>query len=164
MAELTAVPFAFPDVAGRKVLLLGLGGGSDAITAFALSGLFGTGAASVVYANTKNGNVGPSQPISAHIVRVSGPVPEAGRRERGFGKGRIDHSVPRADNGSPWIILLADEEAEAALPDELRAQGFDLVIGVDTGAHLNAQSSLTDRPASAVASGRAPSDSAVTGG
>jgi hypothetical protein len=33
MADPTAVPFVFPDVAGRKVLVLGLRGGCDIITA-----------------------------------------------------------------------------------------------------------------------------------
>lgn len=37
--KLEAVTFAFPDVAGKNVLVLGLGGGCDIITAFAVSWL-----------------------------------------------------------------------------------------------------------------------------
>jgi hypothetical protein len=38
MMELAGVSFVFPDVFGRKVLVLGLGGGCDAITAYAVAG------------------------------------------------------------------------------------------------------------------------------
>jgi hypothetical protein len=43
----------------------------------------------------------------------------------------IDHSVPRGSDG-PWIVLL-EAGAEDALVGELRSQGFDLLVGVDTG-------------------------------
>ena len=131
MSELTAVPFAFPD-SGRKLLLLGLGGGCDAITAFALSGLFGRGADSVVYANTKTADVGAVEPITEHLLRVSGPLLDPGRKVPHRGRTWIDHSVPRHPNGSPWIVLLSDEAA-SALVGEIRSQGFDLLVGVDTG-------------------------------
>ena len=47
-------PFVFPDVTGRKVLFLGLGGGSDIILAYALARTFcPAGARSLIYGNTK---------------------------------------------------------------------------------------------------------------
>src|SRR5262249_428429 len=113
MADLGAVPFVFPDVAGQKVLVLGLGGGCDIITAFAFSRLLdGAGSRGIVYGNTKTADVGSVEHVTEHILRVTGPLIEAGRRVRGRGKAWIDHSVPRSPNGSPWIVLLADEAAE----------------------------------------------------
>jgi hypothetical protein len=134
VTDLESVPFVFPDVAGRKVLVLGLGGGCDIITAFAFSSLLnGETSQEIVYANTKVGDVGRVDPVTAHILRVAGPLIESDRRVRGRGRSWIDHSVPRSPNGSPWIVLLADELAERELVDEIRSLAFDLVIGVDTG-------------------------------
>jgi len=134
VTDLESVPFVFPDVAGRKVLVLGLGGGCDIITAFAFSRLLnGETAKDIVYANTKVGDVGRVEPVTAHILRVAGPLIESDRRVQGRGRAWIDHSVPRSPNGSPWIVLLADELAERELVDEIRSLAFDLVIGVDTG-------------------------------
>jgi hypothetical protein len=134
MTDPSAVPFVFPDISGRKVLILGLGGGCDIITAFALAKLLDRGQSeSVVYANTKTGDVGSVEHITAHILRVSGPVIESRCRVRGRGKAWIDHSVPRSPNGSPWIVLLGDDVAERELVGELQSLDCDLVIGVDTG-------------------------------
>jgi hypothetical protein len=134
MVDPSAAPFVFPNLTGQKVLILGLGGGCDIITAYALSRFLDHGQSrEVVYANTKTGDVGSVEHVTAHILRVSGPVIEAGRRVRGRGKAWIDHSVPRSANGSPWIVLLGDEVAERALAGELQSLQFDLVIGVDTG-------------------------------
>jgi hypothetical protein len=127
----SAIPFAFPDVAGRRLLLLGLGGGCDAITAFAMSRLFGRGAKSAVYANTKTAEVGAVEPITPHVLRVSGPLLDRDRIVPRRGQAWIDHSVPRDPDSGPWIVLLNEGEDEIA--GELRSFGFDLVIGVDTG-------------------------------
>lgn len=131
MSEPGAIPFVFPDVVGRSVLLLGLGGGCDVVTAFALAPLFGRGAASVVYANTKTADVGSVQPLTAHVFRVTGPLLDPGRVVPRRGQAWIDHSVPRSPNGSPWIVLLDGDGSD--LVGELRSLGFDLLVGVDTG-------------------------------
>ncbi len=134
MADPKEVPFVFPDVAGQKILIQGLGGGCDVITAFALSKLLESGQSQgVVYANTKTGDVGSVEHVSPHVLRVSGPMIEASRRVKGRGKAWIDHSVPRKPNGSPWIVLLEDEVAERELVGEIQSLGFDLLVGVDTG-------------------------------
>lgn len=131
--RLLAVPFTFPEVAGRSVFALGLGGGCDVITARAVSELLDRAAARVVYGNTKVGDVGPVEPITAHVVKVAGdPIPP-GQKIRGRGHANIDHGVPRNEHGSPWIVRLDDEPAERALVDEIRSLGFDLVLGIDAG-------------------------------
>jgi len=128
------VPFAFPRVADQKILVLGLGGGCDIITAFAISTLLDAERAEgVVYANTKTGGVGPVEPVTRHVLRVTGPVIGPDSNVRGYGRAKIDHSVPRRPNGSPWIVLLDKEVTEGELAGEIQSLGFTLLIGVDTG-------------------------------
>lgn len=132
-AQLLAVPFGFPVVAGKSVFVLGLGGGCDVITAYAVSALLDSSAARVVYGNTKTGNVGPVAEVTPHVVRVASPAPEPGRKVRGCGKAALDHAMPRDAHGSPWIVRLEGEAAERALVGEVRSLGFDLILGVDAG-------------------------------
>src|SRR5262245_59237780 len=130
VTRLLEIPFVFPDVAGKKILLLGLGGGSDVITAFALSGLFDpAGAATIVYGNTKTSDLSSVEPITQHVFRVSGPVFDPARKGP-RGPIWIDRSVPRGPEGCPWIVLLKGEDD---LVGELRSLSFDLLIGADTG-------------------------------
>jgi hypothetical protein len=131
--QLEAVPFTFPSVTGKNVFVLGLGGGCDIITAFAVSKLLDSSAAKIIYGNTKVGNVGPVEAITPHIVRVASPEPTPGQRPRGHGKAAIDHSVPRNAHGCPWIVRLDDEAAERAIVGEIRSLSFDLIIGIDAG-------------------------------
>lgn len=132
--NLPDVPFAFPNVTSQRVFVLGLGGGCDILTAFALARLLDAGPTGVVsYGNTKKGDAGAIEPISPHILRVTGPLVEAGRRVRGRGKAWLDHAVPRTADGSPFIVLLDSEDAERELVGELRSLAFDLIVGVDTG-------------------------------
>jgi hypothetical protein len=127
----TTIPFVFPEVAGRKVLVLGLGGGCDILTAYAFAQLLDVGpSGAVVYANTKTGWPDRLTAVTRHIRRVSGPVLAPGQKVRGLGNTQIDHSVPRGPDGCPWIFVLGDEEA---LADEIGSLGFDIVFGVDTG-------------------------------
>lgn len=131
--QLLEVPFAFPAVAGKSVFVLGLGGGCDVITAYAVSTLLDGTSARIVYGNTKVGPVGPVEELTPHIVRVASPPPEPGQRPRGRGKAAIDHAVPRNAHGSPWIVRLDDEDAERALVGEISALGFDVILGTDAG-------------------------------
>jgi hypothetical protein len=131
MDDLTSVPFAFPDVRGQKILVLGLGGGCDVITAYAVAQQLGPDTATVVYANTKTADVGQPDSVTAHIRRVSGPP--VGPRGRTHGTTKIDQSVPRGPEGCPWVFLLFEGAAERELVGEMRSLGFDLLVGVDTG-------------------------------
>jgi hypothetical protein len=125
-------PFAFPTLEGRNVLVLGLGGGSDIISAYAVSRLLpAPRPARLIYANTKTKDDGTLEMITPHIGRVA-PGPST-RKGRAHGTTAIDRGVPRGDEGCPWIFLAPGREAAERLPDELRGLGFDFVIGVDTG-------------------------------
>ena len=132
-SRLLETPFALPAVVGQSVFVLGIGGGCDVITAYAVSTLLNGDSARIVYGNTKKGNVGPVEEVTPHIVRVASPLPEPGCKPQGCGKAAIDHSVPRNAHGSPWIVRLDDEPAERALVGELASLGFDLLVGVDAG-------------------------------
>ena len=115
------------------MFVLGLGGGCDIITAYAVSTLLDGTSARIIYGNTKTGKVGPVEEVTPHVVRVASPVAEPGQKVRGCGKAAIDHAMPRNAHGSPWIIRLEGEEAERALVGEIRSLAFDLIVGVDAG-------------------------------
>jgi hypothetical protein len=132
-ARLEALSFTFPPLTGKSAFVLGLGGGCDVITTYAVSTLLGASAGRVCYGNTKVGPVGPVETLTPHIVRVTGQPPEPGVKPRGFGKAAIDRSVPRNAHGCPWIVRPDDEPAERALVGEVRSLGFDLILGVDAG-------------------------------
>ncbi|MBY0459640.1 MAG: DUF1152 domain-containing protein [Gemmataceae bacterium] len=135
-ARLLATPFRIPDVAGRDVFVHGLGGGCDVITALAVSTLLDRAAKRIVYGNTKVGGVGPVTPVrpdTPHIVTPASPPPEPGVKPRNCGSAAIDHGVPRDAHGSPFIVRLDDEAAERELVGEVRAVGFDLILGIDAG-------------------------------
>ena len=127
------MPFTFPDVTGRHIFVLGLGGGCDVITAYAASRLLSPGAARVVYGNTKTDSAGPVERLTPHVARVASPVPEPGHKPKGCGSAAIDHGVPRGAHGSPWIVLLGRDHDADALATEIASLGFDLIIGVDAG-------------------------------
>ncbi|MBI2566860.1 MAG: DUF1152 domain-containing protein [Candidatus Schekmanbacteria bacterium] len=129
--------FACPPLAGRKVLVLGLGGGSDIIAAYAVAHLLrASRPASMIYANTKKRDDGTLLPVTAHISRVAAePSSPAEASGPIHGSTLIDRAVPRGDEGCPWIFLLGDSgsKAEMELPGEIRQCGFDVVFGVDIG-------------------------------
>jgi hypothetical protein len=131
--DLLGQPFIFPTVAGRRVLLLGLGGGCDIISAYALSRLLPPGAGAALYANTKNTADRRLQPVTAHIYRVPAEAPAQPLRGRTHGTTRIDESVPRGDEGCPLIFMLAGAAAEERLVEEIHSLHCDLLFGVDTG-------------------------------
>jgi hypothetical protein len=130
--RMLAEVFRFPDVSGKSVLVHGLGGGCDVITAFAVSLQFGP-AARILYGNTKVGGVGPVREVTPHIVTPATPAPAPGVRPGGCGTAAIDHSTPRDAHGSPLIVRLGGEGTEPALVEEVRSLGFDLLVGVDAG-------------------------------
>ncbi|HYT91662.1 MAG TPA: DUF1152 domain-containing protein [Gemmataceae bacterium] len=133
MVELLQQQFVFPEVTGQKVLVLGLGGGCDIITAYAVSRLLDVAhAKGVIYGNTKKEDDGHLERVTEHIRRFSGPAVALGSG-RTHGTTRIDQSVPRGDDGCPFVFLLSSKGAEEMLPGEIQQLGFDRLIGVDTG-------------------------------
>jgi hypothetical protein len=133
MEDLFEHPFHFPEVAGRRVLVLGLGGGCDVISASTLARLLPAGAAAVVYGNTKKTVDRRLEAVTAHVYRFPADLPPAPPHGRTHGTTRIDQSVPRGAEGCPFIFVLAGDDAEERLVEEIRSLQFNLLFGVDTG-------------------------------
>lgn len=123
MTGLLATRFSWPDLAGQRALVVGLGGGSDAITAYAIARGLG---AHVAYANTKHALDADLILLSPHIGRLPDRAPIAGTT-------KIERRLPRGPHGSPLVLACGRDEPTAALARELAALAFDCVIGVDTG-------------------------------
>jgi catechol 2,3-dioxygenase-like lactoylglutathione lyase family enzyme len=132
MEEWLLQTFSFPDVKGRKVLIAGLGGGCDIILALAVARLLPAGARTVVYGNTKKADEPDLEEVSRHIRRVPREV-RALKRGRTHGTTAIDRSVPRGDEGCPWIFLLPPPKSDGRLVKDLNSHQFDIIFAVDTG-------------------------------
>ena len=71
ISEFLQTEFSFPDLMGKKILVVGVGGGSDIISAYAIAQILKRhGAQKAIYANTKR-RVEPSlESVSLHVFRV----------------------------------------------------------------------------------------------
>jgi len=128
-------PYSFSDCAGRRVLVVGLGGGCDIISAYALARwLMSCRPKQVVYGNTKKTEDQSVDLLSPHIGRFPGPPEPLRPSVRTHGTALIDRSIPRGNDGCPLIFLLPRRETEdRELREEIKGLGYDLLIGVDTG-------------------------------
>lgn len=134
--DLLSKPFVFPRLTGKTVLVLGVGGGCDIISAFALSQMLKEHEpATIVYANTKTKIREQLQPLSTHVLRVPEErIVLSGDMET-YGMTLIEQSLPRGDCGCPWIFLLSRGEQKCAeLVAEIQELLFDVIVSVDTGA------------------------------
>jgi hypothetical protein len=119
----------WPALCSERLLVLGLGGGSDAIAAYAIASLLGD---SVAYANTK-------RELEADLIRISPRIAKLDDGAVVRGKTKIERRLPRGPLGSPLIVAVDDDGD--ALARELVALGFDCIVGVDLGGD-----SLDDSP------------------
>lgn len=128
--------FIFPNIIGKRILIVGVGGGCDIISAFALAEMLkNCGPAKLVYANTKTRIQENLERVSAHILRVPERRISLSTHLHTHGTTLIDQSVPRGDDGCPLILELPkDEDHCAELVAELQGMSFDMVLSVDTGA------------------------------
>lgn len=119
---------------GPRVLVLGLGGGSDILLAYSLSQvLFPNSRSKVFWGNTKKRPLETDlEPLTTHVYRLPGTQEEDGElTEDAHGSTAIDRRVPRGPDGTPWIFLVPHKRN--GLGPDLRTLDIDLVIGVDTG-------------------------------
>ena len=138
METLFNQPVDWPAIlsAHRRILCLGLGGGSDAITAYWTAKILeNLGANAVHYGNTRGTFDAATQEYSPHIAYFEGPpVPLSGKAAHGTSQ--IDRSLPRGPGHSPWLFRYHKSfgpDEEAMLVQELDALNYDLIVGVDTG-------------------------------
>jgi hypothetical protein len=115
---------ALPDARDKHTLVMGLGGGADVITAWALAQRLDRGAAGrITVANTKHELEPDLLRVSDHIGRVPpGPPPV-----------RCRTTLDRALREAPLIVALPRTAPLEPLAAEVRALGCDQWIGVDTG-------------------------------
>lgn len=125
-----------PDLHGERVLIIGIGGGSDIISAYAVARLLEKrNPAALIYANTKHGIDRGLERISKHIYRLPPRVRPLQRDESTHGTTKIDRSVPRGDEGCPLVFRLSGDEQRAwDLTAEIDRLRYDRIFAVDTGA------------------------------
>ncbi|WP_372371045.1 DUF1152 domain-containing protein [Candidatus Uabimicrobium sp. HlEnr_7] len=126
--------FDFAQLRKRRILCLGIGGGSDAISAFVCAQILKDIAVDIAYGNTKlNGNKDICL-LSTHIGYVkSCEVPITKVRH---GTTDIDSSLSRGSHHSPLIFLLDKQNPdiiEQLAREIIDLNHFDFIIGVDTG-------------------------------
>ncbi|KAJ9457573.1 hypothetical protein DIPPA_29198 [Diplonema papillatum] len=144
-----------PEFQTGSVLVVGLGGGCDAITAYVVAQqlLAGVASGKVLWGNTKrtrkrneSGGVDSyegavSLTPGGRILKVvrSAPI-ETGRNY--YGTVGIDQSIPKGPHGCPFILIVprvepggtVEENELKHLAAEIRALQFvDAIIGVDAG-------------------------------
>jgi len=122
------------DVRGKRVLVVGIGGGADIISAYAFASLLDVGEEGcLVVANTKRRDESDLIHLTPQIAHLP-PRDPAAETNRRHGTTGLDRMVPQGDLHSPWIFLLPkDKAASATLAEEIASFGFDVIFGVDTG-------------------------------
>lgn len=135
-SDFLSLGFEFSNLKGKKVFVIGVGGGCDIITTYALSEfLSACRPQTLIYANTKRQIEKDLERISPHIYRVPKQVRPLSSFCHTHGSTLIDQSVPRGDEGCPWICHLSrQQEGRTELAQEIENMRFDLIIAVDTGA------------------------------
>eukprot|EP01124_Arcella_intermedia_P008236 TRINITY_DN15172_c0_g1_i1.p1 TRINITY_DN15172_c0_g1~~TRINITY_DN15172_c0_g1_i1.p1 ORF type:complete len:281 (+),score=54.94 TRINITY_DN15172_c0_g1_i1:10-852(+) len=123
----------------KKILVVGLGGGCDVISAyvFAKTLLRASPGAVVIVADTKESAVGGIQPLTrsdgtpfstVFVVPPTSPFKDTPHHLRYYA---LAMTLPKDEWNSPWVFLLKDHEE--ALKKEISSLGFDLIIGLDAG-------------------------------
>jgi len=133
--DFLSVPFQFPKVEGKRVLVAGVGGGCDIITAYALAGQLRAGRPqALVYANTKRSIHHGLTHLTKHIYCIPGWMRALRFLASKRNPTRIEQRVPPGDEGGPWILHLSKHsDSRQRLAEELAEQAFELIIAIDTG-------------------------------
>mmetsp|Transcript_48273 Transcript_48273/g.151723 ORF Transcript_48273/g.151723 Transcript_48273/m.151723 type:complete len:328 (+) Transcript_48273:65-1048(+) len=143
--------FALPALAaGRRALVLGMGGGCDVIAALALARAWeqvaGPGA-TVLYATCISPRplAEDNDRVAEHLWRCRPERRPLQRGEEGYGGTLIEQSLPRGPDGSPYMFVVprdgknggsveaATAENSAALAGSLEALRVETVLAVDLG-------------------------------
>jgi len=140
--------FEFPDLTGKKVLVIGLGGGCDCLVAYAFAKDIvqpRTHCGITVYANT----IGPRN-MKGHLQLApyiyaappGEPVPVT-PGDNCYSTTKIECSLPRGQEHSPLIFIVPQNKGndigqvfqhnKSSLLPDLALMGFDFIFGVDTG-------------------------------
>eukprot|EP01124_Arcella_intermedia_P021613 TRINITY_DN3058_c0_g1_i1.p1 TRINITY_DN3058_c0_g1~~TRINITY_DN3058_c0_g1_i1.p1 ORF type:complete len:277 (+),score=85.13 TRINITY_DN3058_c0_g1_i1:76-906(+) len=127
-----------PSLSGyRKVLVVGLGGGCDVISAYLFSKILEVHPeAVVIIGDSKESVVGGIQPLSRGEKTFTKVflAPPTDHFEKVPDKWRyyaLTCTIPKDPSNSPWIFI--SDKDEETLREEVVALGFDLIIGIDAG-------------------------------
>jgi hypothetical protein len=136
MNELESLPYEFPKLVGRNVLVVGLGGGCDIISAYALAVMLkSANPEKIVYGNTKRPSREMEKIARSHVQPLAG-LPRS--------VDEIGYSIPDMTEDCPLVFTIPWELGESLIgeiAEEVAALNCDLLIGVDTGGD-----SLFDNP------------------
>lgn len=123
-----------PVTRGGRALVIGVGGGADIITAYAIATRLDVGDGAAVYGNTKTRAEPDLVRRSPHVARVPPRLVERAQMRAKHGSTDIERAVPRGADGCPLVCVLpARYEDDALVAGELAAMRFDHIIAVDTG-------------------------------
>lgn len=131
--------FDWNRIRGQRVLVLGIGGGCDIVTAHALSTLVPREPGCKVFLGNTKGNRRFQTGLireSDHVFRLPPPGTRVEAQETGwqFGTAKIDLAVPRGDDGITYMFQAPKKSDEAEqLVMEIRRLGLDFIVAVDTG-------------------------------
>jgi hypothetical protein len=117
--------FSLP-LSEADTLVVGIGGGADIVSAFAIASLFSS---MPIYGNTKTRTESDWDFLSPRVARL----PASNPTTRGSSGGTsIDRLLPKGPRDCPLIFLCIKRELEA-LTQEIKAMNFSQIIAVDTG-------------------------------
>jgi len=156
--------YSWSDLSGKRVLVVGLGGGCDSIMAYAVAKDMVaplTKAKVVVYGNTIGDRPLEHHPsLTQYIKTVPPGVPRPIEPEdKGcYHTTKIEQSLPRGPEDSPLLFVIpftsgsdlddVFERNKQALLDGIKGLNFDFIFGVDTGGDsLTGGIDWTDHPA-----------------
>jgi hypothetical protein len=140
------------DIPGKRIAVIGIGGGSDGVQAAMLAGLLegaGKKCPCVVSVRKKNttsqgagGSIGEARTVQNHGGKISEGVyritPES------TGSGRFLEHIPAGDSNVFLVIDKQDGRVHEQIEEVLRhVEGVDTIIAVDTGG--DALYSVTDQ-------------------
>lgn len=127
----------------KKVFLLGIGGGCDIISAYAVQFFcnFPQNTA-IIYGNTKHEFDADLCRISENIARLPSTATNNSSISNARMQTSIDRSIPRGFDGCPYIVRCTKSSLRS-LPYEISRLGFDLVIAVDTGGDSIVQDAIS---------------------
>lgn len=126
------IEYIWPSHFESPTLVVGIGGGSDVISAYLLSTMLLHYSAQVLYGNTKR-RAKTLDWISPHIGTLPEAIDEPVDLRKAHNTTLIDSSVPRNENGSPYIFVLPNLSVKEDMVQEILGMGVSSILAVDTG-------------------------------
>jgi Protein of unknown function (DUF1152) len=133
--QLSSCAAIFGGLRGKRVLVVGIGGGCDIISAYAVAHLLKEAeAGTIVYADTKRFCEDELEPVQSRVFRVPARIRPLRPGCEAHGTTLIEQSIPRGPDGCPFVLCLGDTQADRqTLQEEIESFAFDIVVAVDTG-------------------------------